>query len=474
LKEGFPMAMNFELKIEQTQKVVMTLELQQAINLLQYSTLELIDYIQEEMTKNPLLEVQEKEQGGAEEEKPAEKNEDSGKEDDLADWEEYFNDSFYRKDYRGGVRRGDDDGFSALDHYATRETGLQEHLVFQLKMSPVKGKQYLIAEYLLGNLNSSGYLQGETAEHAQFLGVPEKEILEMLELIQSFEPSGVGARTLAECLLIQLRDRQDVPPAVEPVIKGYLPEVAAGKYREIAAKLGISPKCLQEALDYIRTLDPKPGSHLGGAEDIRYVYPDIVVEKVEGEYVIIINDNVPQLFINPYYYNLLKQGKEEKINTFIKKQLDSALWLIKSIEQRRLTLYRVTEQIVKVQWPFLEEGIHSLKPLTLKDIAQKLDIHESTVSRATAGKYVQTPRGLFPLKFFFSSGVDGLLGEAHSVLSIKEYLKELVEKEDPSVPYSDRKITELLKRKGIKVSRRTVAKYRQEMNIPASTYRRRY
>ncbi|NLJ57099.1 MAG: RNA polymerase sigma-54 factor, partial [Firmicutes bacterium] len=218
------MAMNFELKIEQTQKVVMTLELQQAINLLQYSTLELIDYIQEEMTKNPLLEVQEKEQDSAAEDKPAEKNEDSDKDGDLSDWEEYFNDSFYKGDYRGGVQRGDDDGFSALDHYATQEAGLQEHLVFQLKMSPVQGKQYLIAEYLLGNLNSSGYLQGEVAEHAQFLGVPEKEVLEMLELIQSFEPPGIGARTLEECLLLQLQGRQDVPPAVEPVIRGYLLE----------------------------------------------------------------------------------------------------------------------------------------------------------------------------------------------------------------------------------------------------------
>jgi RNA polymerase sigma-54 factor len=468
------MAMNFELKIEQTQKVVMTLELQQAINLLQFSTLELIDYIQEEMTKNPLLEIQEKEQSGDEEEKPANNEEDNGKEDDFAEWEEYFHDSFYKRDRRGEMQRDKDDGFSAFEYYATQEAGLQEHLEFQLKMSPVKGKQYLIAEYLLGNLNPNGYLQGEVAEHAQFLGVAEEEVLEILKMIQSFDPPGVGARTLEECLLIQLQDRQDVPPAVEPVIKGYLPEVAAGKYREIAAKLGISPKCLQEALDYIRTLNPKPGSYLGGAEDIRYVYPDIIVEKVEGEYIIIINDNVPQLFINPYYHNLLQQGKGEQINNFIKKQLESALWLIKSIEQRRLTLYRVTEQIIKVQEYFLEKGIHSLKPLTLKDIAQKLDIHESTVSRATTGKYVQTPRGLYPLKFFFSSGIDGLRGETYSVLSIKEHLKELVEAEDQSAPYSDQKISELLQKRGIKVSRRTVAKYRQEMNIPASSYRRRF
>ena len=295
----------------------------------------------------------------------------------------------------------------------------------------------------------------------------------MLTLIQSFDPSGIGARTLEECLLLQLRERQDVPPAVELVIKGYLAEVAEGKYREIAGKLGINTKCLQDALDYIRTLNPKPGSYLGGAGDVRYVYPDIIVQKVEGEYVIIINDNVPQLFINPYYHNLLRQGKEEQISDFLKKRLESALWLIKSIEQRRLTLYRVTEQIVKIQEPFLEKGIHNLKPLTLKDIAQKLDIHESTVSRATTGKYVQTPRGLYPLKFFFSSGIDGLRGETYSVLSIKEHLKELVEKEDCNAPYSDQKIADQLQKHGIKVSRRTIAKYRKEMNIPASSRRRR-
>lgn len=465
------MAMNFELKIEQTQKVVMTLELQQAINLLQYSTLELINYIQEEVTQNPLLEIQEKEASGEDEEKNDGDEQDIGEEGAL-DWEEYFQD-FDFSSRREKIERTGYEGPSALDLYASQEAGLQEHLEFQLKMSPVKGKPYLIAEYLLGNINPNGYLQGAVPEHAQFLGVSAEEVLEMLALIQGFDPPGIGARTLGECLLLQLRERQDVPPAVEPIIKGCLGEIAAGKYREVARQLGINMKNLQDALDYIRTLNPKPGSCLGGAADVRYVYPDIIVQKVEGEYIIIINDNVPQLFINPYYHDLLKQGKEKQSSDFLKKRLESALWLIKSIEQRRMTLYRVTEQIIKIQEPFLEEGIHSLKPLTLKDIAQRLDIHESTVSRATSGKYVQTPRGLYPLKFFFSSGIDGLRGETYSALSIKAHLKELVEKEDQKAPYSDQKIAEQLRKRGIKVSRRTIAKYRQEMNIPASSQRRR-
>ncbi|NMB35244.1 MAG: RNA polymerase factor sigma-54 [Firmicutes bacterium] len=465
------MALNFELKIEQAQKVVMTLELQQAINLLQYSTLELSNYIQEEVIQNPLLEIREKELENEDEGEDAAEKTDSG-EDDSLDWEEYFQDLDYP--YRREKPLYDRDvEYPTLESYASEEVGLQEHLEFQLKMSPVKGRSFLIAEYLVGNINPSGYLQGAVAEHARFLGVAEEEVLEMLSLVQGFDPPGIGARTLEECLLLQLPERENVPSTVEPLIKGYLAEIAEGKYREIAGKLGISMKKLQDALDFIRTLDPKPGSHFGGAADVRYVYPDIVVQKVEGEYVIIINDNVPQLYINPYYRSLLRQGKEEQISGFLKKRLESALWLIKSIEQRRLTLYRVTEQIIKIQESFLEEGIYNLKPLTLKDIAQKLDIHESTVSRATTGKYVQTPRGLYPLKFFFSSGIDGLRGETYSALSIKAHLKELVEKEDRGAPLSDRKIAEQLRKRGIKVSRRTIAKYRQEMNIPASSQRRR-
>jgi RNA polymerase sigma-54 factor len=466
------MVMNFELKIEQSQKLVMTMELQQAIALLQLSTMELWDYIQEEVINNPVLEIQEKEENDFETEKTSQNDQLNPPENGSFEWEEYFSDfePFY------GREKTEINKSSATlspDYFACQEKNLQEHLTFQLKMSLVSGKKYLIGEYLIGNLDSNGYLQGEVAEHARFLGVDDSEVLEALELIQTFEPCGVGARTLKECLLLQLREHKDAHSFAKAVIERYLPELARGRYREIAHKLGISMKDLQEAVDFIRTLNPKPGAYLSGAGDIRYIIPDVIVEKVEGEYVIMINDNIPHLFINPFYQNLLRCGCEESVNSFIKKRLESALWLLRSIEQRRLTLYKVTEQIIKIQKPFLEKGIHFLKPLTLKDVADKIGMHESTVSRATTNKYVQTPRGLYSLKFFFSSSIGGLKGEVYSALSIKAHLKQLIEEEKHDSPYSDQQIKELLEKRGIQLSRRTITKYRKEMGIPASSQRRR-
>ncbi|MDO9534236.1 MAG: RNA polymerase factor sigma-54 [Bacillota bacterium] len=468
--------MNFDLKIEQTQKIVMTFELQQAISLLQFSSLELMDFIQKEITDNPVMEIQEKEENHSEGEEEITKKE-VDLEADLNEktsfeWEDYFHDfqpSFVRvgsEIYAGGDARSPD--------FPCRDNNLQEHLIFQLRISAANKGKTLIGEYLIGNLDSNGYLQGEISEHAHYLGIEESKVLEVLQLIQSFEPIGSGARTLKECLLIQLQACKCVPPFTEIIIREFLPKLAGGKCREIAHSIGAEMKELQQAVDFIRTLNPKPGSSLGGGEEVRYLTPDVIVERVQGEYVIMVNDNIPQLIINPFYRDIIKHGKEENVSNFIKKRMESALWLIRSIEQRCLTLYKVTEQIVKIQRPFLEKGIRSFKPLTLKDVADEIGIHESTVSRATTNKYVQTPRGLYPLKFFFCGGLGGTTGEVHSVLSIKSYLKELVEKEGSDSPYSDQQITELLGKEGIKISRRAVTKYRKEMDIPSSFKRRRH
>jgi len=468
--------MNFELKIEQTQKLVMTLELQQAIALLQLSSQELLDFIQEEVTNNPLLEmdeVEEKEEEGTEREKRAPEEEFTNSlENTPFEWEEYFND-FEPFEGKQKIKTEEDLLPSSLDYLSSQEKSLAEHLLFQLTISSVNEKKRLIAEYLIGNLDPNGYLQGDMEEHARFLGAKVEEVLDALELIQSFEPSGVGARSLKECLLLQLRDFEDVNPFVRLLIEAYLPHLAQGRYREIAHKLGISFRELQEAVDFIRKLNPKPGASFSGAGGIRYIVPDVIVEKVEGEYIIIINDNAPRLFINHFYQNLLRSGCEENVSNFIKKKLERALWLLRSIEQRRMTLYKVSEQIVRLQKPFLEKGIYYLKPLTLKDVAEKIGIHESTVSRATSNKYVQTPRGLYPLKFFFSGSVGGLNGEEYSAASIKAHLKKLIEEEHPASPYSDQQLKEMLEKEGIQLSRRTITKYRQEMGIPSSTRRRR-
>lgn len=466
------MGMNFELKIEQSQKLVMTIELQQAIALLQLSAMELLDFIQEEVINNPVLEIQEKEENDFEIEKTApEEKFTSSVENGPLEWEEYFNDFEPFDDRQKMVIEKDPP--PSLDYLPSQEKNLHEHLQFQLTISPVSDKKKLIAEYLIGNLDANGYLQGEVAEHAGFLGVKVAEVLDALELIQTFEPSGIGARTLKECLLLQLRELENINSVARQIIEGYLPELARGRYREIAHKLGISMKELQEAVDFIRKLNPKPGASFSGSGEIRYIVPDVIVEKVEGEYIIVINDNIPHLFINPFYQNLLRSGCEENVNSFIKKKLERALWLLRSIEQRRMTLYKVTEQIINIQKPFLEKGIHFLKPLTLKDVAEKIGMHESTVSRATTNKYVQTPRGLYALKFFFSSSVGGLKGEEYSAVSIKAHLKKLIEEEKPASPYSDQQLKELLEKQGIQLSRRTITKYRQEMGIPSSSQRRR-
>lgn len=471
------MSMNFELKIEQSQKLVMTPELHQAITLLQYSSLELADYIQEEITSNPLLEIQEKEESdenGINGKNTADTSETLDKNEKAPfEWEDYFND--YEPYYRRGPSEpyNRDQESTSFEQFVSGESTLHEHLSFQLLMSAVDKKQKAIADYLIGNLDSNGYLQGELAEHACFLGVEEKEVEKTLKLLQTFEPAGVGARNLQECLLIQIKERDKVPALAETVIRDFLPGIARGNFREMAQKLNVCQKELQEAVDFIRTLNPKPGANHGGAGETKYIVPDVTVEKVEDEYIIIINDNVPHLVVSPFYRSLLKRQGEDGLNSYIKKRLDSALWLIKSIEQRRQTLYRVTGEIVDVQKPFLEKGIRHLRPLTLKEIADEVGIHESTVSRATANKYVQTPRGLYPLKFFFSSGINGTEGEPHSVVSIKSYLKEIVENEDPGSPHSDQRMAEMLKAQGMKVSRRTITKYREELGIPASFKRRR-
>lgn len=470
------MTINFELIVEQTQKLVMTPALQQAIALLQFSAPELQDYIQNEIINNPLLDTQDHEQ---EPEREKEIKSDENRIEDVFfsressfDWSDYFSEeAVYHRERKTAVRTEQEP--VSIDLYSVNDKNLAEHLLFQLQISNLDKKRFSIGEYLIGNLDSYGYLRGEISEHARYLQVSEEEILDTLKIIQTFEPPGVGARNLEECLLIQMEARTDTPPLAKTLVQKYLTEIAGGKYRLISREMGISLKELQGLLDFIRTLNPKPGACLGGAEKVRYIVPDVLVEKIDGDYFITINDNIPNLCINPFYRNLFLQGGEESVQGFIKKRLDSALWLMRSIEQRRATLYKVTREIVRIQEPFLDHGIHHLKPLTLKEVADILGMHESTVCRATANKYVQTPRGLFPLKFFFSVGLCDTEGSVRSVLSIKSYLKELIQNENPSSPYSDQEIESLLKKEGISVSRRTITKYRKEMGIPPSFKRRR-
>jgi len=465
------MRISFNLKLEQTQKLIMTPELQQAINLLQLSSLELQSLIQDELLNNPVLEVEEVEDSEKKADEPLAGRE---LERDAIDWDEYLRDQGLEPLPCFTMRQPDD--APAFDHSLSKEPSLQEHLLFQLGLCSLTATEKRIGEFIIGNIDQNGYCKGEMSEFALLLGVEERDILAVLEIIQKFDPTGVGARTLEECLLLQLQERKNVHPLAKKIIKEHLAAVAENKFKKIAAELRVDPAEIQAAVDYIRTLDPKPGRLIGDNRDVRYIIPDVAIEKVAGDYVVLVNDNItPRLTINPYYRSLLgRESSESLTSSFIKSRLDSALWLLKSIEQRRLTLFKVTEAIVRSQRAFFDEGIKHLKPLTLRQIAEEVGVHESTVSRATSNKYAQTPRGLFALKFFFASGVEDYHGAAVSSESVKSHIKELIDAENVYRPLSDQKIMELLGKRGIVVSRRTVAKYREELSIPSSNKRKRH
>lgn len=466
------MRISYNLKLEQTQKLIMTPELQQAINLLQLSTQELQLYVQNELLNNPVLELDEGEEAEKKAEDQLEDPPEQSTEKDPIDWDEYLRDEGMDSFPNFSVRQDND--APAYDYYLTKEPTLQEHLLFQLGLCNLTRTEKHIGEFLIGNIDHNGYLKAEINECAMLLGVEDNEMASVLEIIQKFEPVGIGARDLRECLLLQMRERTNIHPLAKEIVEHYLPCVADNKFKKIASELRVDPGSVQAAVDFIRTLDPKPGRLIGDVSDVRYVVPDVVIEKVAGEYVVMVEHSSSRLTINPYYRSLLGNEKSESLtSSFIKSRLDSALWLLRSIEQRRMTLYRVTECIVRLQRAFFEEGIKHLRPMTLRQIAEDIGVHESTVSRASANKYAQTPRGMYSLKFFFASGVEDDHGDAVSSQSVKCHLKELIDAENVQRPLSDQKLMELLGKRGIVVSRRTVAKYREEMSVPASSRRKR-
>jgi len=477
------MKIDYNLKLEQNQKLIITPELKLAITLLQYSSLELIEHIEQELLENPVLEIQDNPEPEKEPEKESESVETveaddaaaAGSTDDLP-WDEYFRDMDLDSSYYTPVRSREAAELQpTVENCAGLSGSMQEDLCAQLRMLNLSPQQFTVAAYLAGNLDHNGYLQGELEDLTEVIGAELDETEEALKVIQKLEPAGIGCRNLQECLLLQLQ-RLDNPPhlAIE-IVNNYLPAAADGRYRFLTSRLGCTEEAIKEAVEFIRTLNPKPGSIFGEGEETRYIVPDITVEKIDGQYLVTANDGrIPQLTISPFYQKILRDdASDEQLSSFIKTKIEKACWLIRSIEQRRITLFKVAQEIVQIQEAFLEQGIKNLKPLTLKEVATNIGVHESTVSRATAGKYIQTPRGLFPLKFFFSSGLAGAGGVDYSSLSIKTYLRELIDAENPEKPLSDQHLAELLQVKGINISRRTVAKYREEIALPASYKRRR-
>ena len=456
-----------DVHLEQQQKLLITPELRQAIAILQMSSLELSEYLQQEIDENPVLELKE------EDETPEEDMEVQAEEESLPDveWLEYFQD---RSDlgYTSGYEQE-----KRYDQHKALAPTLHEHLQFQLHIALNREEDLRIGAFLIGSIDDNGYLRITLEEAAASLEVSVIRVAEVLKVIQTFEPYGVGARDLPECLLLQLTQTGRLTPQVERIVRNYLGDLARGRLAKIAATLKMNVIEIQDIADLIRTLDPKPGRQYASGGDVRYLVPDVTVEKVNDEYIILVNDgNSPRLIISPVYQEMLRQPGlfNSEARKYVGDRINSAIWLIKSIEQRRLTLYNTAKCLVEAQRDFLEKGIKYMKPLNLKQIADQVGVHESTISRVTNNKYIQTPQGVFELKYFFCSGLDSRNGGRYSSRSIKRVLKELIIEEDVRNPYSDQQIADKLRSKGVKISRRTVAKYRLELGIECTARRKRY
>lgn len=458
------MKLGYDLALEQTQKLVMTPELRQAIQLLQFTSQELNEYLEKQIEENPLLELE----NTAED---YENIDDFANKKEEIDWKEYIgkeDDISYRPQVDKNVKE------YSFENFISYSPSLRDNLFFQLNVLEISQEDKKIGEILIESIDENGYLMTSVEQVAMDLNIDSERIENVLSLIQGFEPLGVGARSLKECLLIQIREDENRHPEAEKVVEYYLEDVAYNRLSKIAKELNMDIEEVQNICDYIKTLEPKPGRSFNDGDQVKYITPDATIEYIDGEYIIILNDVTgPRLNINNFYKELMRKGKDEKATEYLTEKLNSAMWIIKSIEQRRMTIYKVVESILKFQKDFFEIGERGLKPLTLNEVAEDIQMHESTVSRATNGKYVQTPRGLYELKFFFSSGLTTSGGEMSST-SIKSMIKDLIEQENPKKPYSDQKISDILKAKGINISRRTVAKYRDELEIPSSTARRRY
>ncbi|MCL6635580.1 MAG: RNA polymerase factor sigma-54 [Peptococcaceae bacterium] len=466
------MRMGYGLNVEQTQKLIMTPELRQAITVLQLSSLDLSMYIEQQLQENPLLELREDEAGCAGEE-PVDTEEGEPAYD--LDWEEYFQESAEPGSMRR--ERREERAEYSYENFLSQAPTLAEHLLFQLSLATGQGRERTIGEYLIGNIDENGYLQASLEEVAARLKAGLSEVAAVLKMIQGFDPPGVGARNLVECLLIQVDQLGIKNQILNKLIKDYLMDLGRGKLSRIAQNLGVTVQEVQQAADLLKTLDPKPGRNFSSLNNTRYIIPDIVLEKVEGEYVILINDvTIPRITINSTYRSVLAQDKncDSSTRRFVESKLNAAAWLIRSIEQRRLTLYKVAKCLVELQRDFLDHGVKYLKPLNLKKVAEMVGLHESTVSRATSNKYIQTPQGVFEMKYFFSTGLNNAAGTATSAESIKKMLQEIVAGEDARAPLNDQRIADLFRQRGIRISRRTVAKYRDELGIPAIRQRKRY
>lgn len=466
-----------------SQSLVITPQLQQAIKLLQMSRMELESAVRSELEENPILEEAEtlkeedlkrtKEAANEVEhsEAPDQNAQDPQKQDEF-EWESYI--EVNQKPPQSGMAGSEE--IMNYENVITASQTLHDHLYWQVKMNGFSEDEEKAADALIGAIDDDGYIKVSLEQLAEEEKIDLGLLEDTLSLIHEFDPAGVGARDLKECLLIQARHLEEDTNDLVNLINNHLKDLEKKNYDAIAKALGLEIADVIEICKIIYAMDPKPGRAFVSS-DTHYVTPDVYVYKVGDDYVVSLNeDGLPRLKISNFYKNMLKGGKStgDKTQDYIQEKLRSAVWLIKSIHQRQRTIYKVAESIVKHQREFFEKGSEHLKPMVLRDIANDIGMHESTVSRVTTAKYVHTPQGIYELKYFFNSGISSSDGDSLASESVKIKIKDLVSKEDPKNPLSDQKIVDLLKVDGIQIARRTVAKYRDVLKILPSSQRKKY
>jgi len=474
------------LDIRLSQKLILTPQIQLAIKLLQMQKLELVETLNQELVENPFLEelTESPEEAQNTEEIPEEINPEISEDEEkplesLLEFsklypsvDEYFDERSSDGRDLGYFNPGTIETPS-FEKFVSKKPDLSEHLLWQLRLSHVSDELRIAGEIVIGNIDENGYLRATIEELSETSGFSTDIIQKAIEVIQTFDPSGVGARDLKECLLLQVKYLGLKDTLVERIITECLEDLEKKRYQNIAKKFNVSLDDVLHAVKIIQGFDPKPGRNYSSSEPT-YVEPDVYVIKDETDYRIILNDDgVPRFRLNEKYRQLLMNknllSKEER--QFLEEKLRSAIWLIKSLDQRNRTIYRVTERIINFQREFFDKGIDYLKPLTLREIAKELNMHESTISRVTSNKYLASPHGIFPFRFFFSSSIHSDSGEVSST-RVKELIKKIISEEDPSNPLSDQQIVEILKNSNIHIARRTVSKYRTELKILSQNQRK--
>lgn len=462
------------LSAKLSHRLILTPSLQQAIKLLPLTTLELAEVLDQEVMENPLLEevpVQETlstEEIAQQEAKEQEKADDPLKEIDVDKFfEEYFDDG--RRGKPAEVPEA-----PPIENTLTEATDLYDHLLWQLHMTVSDELITEIGDAIIQNLDEDGLLRVPLDDIANMGPYPMEEVEKALTTVQALDPAGVAARDLTECLRIQLRVLGLEGSPADIMVKDYLKQLQSHQYAEISRQMSLTSEEVAHHLEIIRALDPRPGNR-HSPEKSAYILPDVYVVKEGENYKIVLNDDgLPKLRISPTYKRMLDdKGKgTEETRAYVKDKLRSAMWLLKSVDQRQRTIYKVSESIVRYQRSFLDHGLSHLKPLVLRDVASDIGMHESTVSRVVANKYMHTPRGVYELRFFFHSGITSAMGESVSSVTIKQRIRKMIEEEDASRPLSDSRIAGILDKEGLPLARRTVAKYREELRIPPSNLRK--